>query len=509
MSELSEDEYDYRDYIAEFADEKVGPPLIAKKSRLIAAAVQGNVDIIRDLLDSPKWYHVRDNMNRNLLHIAILREQREVFDYILTLPDFPFDAFSTYGETVLDVALTVFGDNYGPRKFVEEYFARELLRKGIFYTWHENTLLLRAIERSYNEVVVLLIEQGVDVDAYNCNGFTPLQVATTYADNAEATAILLMFGADPLICYPTWYTVFEKCPNPEIQKILFYYIYDQGSEVDIHLEVLLPLAATNPSLFDEVFKNSININMTKCHAGICLEKLCVMDVESLKLVITKCTYYLRKVFSAPVQEKIKVCCNKWSLENLLVLLESNLRDDILNSIKILDSTSILQEMVKDNKTESEISEVLCFLLSYGLEIAAYDLHLIYSEFGYCNLFKILLHMDDVSQKCDNFQNVKIMPLFSYDVTISLEDYLDSFKSNQPAHFLELCSYFCRPNLIKNCDLETVQQIPLLVELARNEFRKFFVEKFQIKTCRRFYSLLNCLPISNTYKKIVTYETPLY
>ncbi|EFA02979.1 uncharacterized protein LOC103314941 [Tribolium castaneum] len=510
-SDVSQDEYEYVQYNTEFYEEEEGPPLIKKRSRLICAVVQNNVDLLRDLLDSPKWYTVEDSMGYNLLQIAVLQERREVFDYMLSIPDFPFGALNRDGETALDVAVTCFVSN---DIWIDGYFARELIKKGVFTTRHE-FLLQNAIERSLTEVAKALIEKGVDVNKVFDEewGHTLLQTAVG-ENNAELTAMLLIFGADPFVLYSTGYTVFERS-SPELQEILFYYIYDQYSDAEIHLEELLSLATTNPFLFNEIFKNSIDITINNCNPCTCFEILALMDIESLKLTVSKCEHYLKQMFSVPFRRKTQVRNSQWPLETSFFLLETDLKDEIVNVINSLDSSSLLQNMIRDEKNESEISEVLCFLLSYGLEIVAYDLHLIYSKFGYCNLYKILLHMD-ISGKCDDFNNVKIMPLFVYDVTI--ENCLGFLESSEPSHLLELSSYFCHQNLTEKCEraiadghLEkrTFQQIPLLVELARNTFRKFFIEKFQIKTSRRFYSLLNCLPISATHRKIISYETPLY
>ncbi|KAJ3617547.1 hypothetical protein MTP99_007260 [Tenebrio molitor] len=71
----SEDSYDYESYCVECYEEYDGPPLIKKRSRLIAALAQNTVDVFKELLDSPRWYNVKDRYGYNLMQIAILLER--------------------------------------------------------------------------------------------------------------------------------------------------------------------------------------------------------------------------------------------------------------------------------------------------------------------------------------------------------------------------------------------------------------------------------------------------
>ncbi|XP_063903549.1 uncharacterized protein LOC135122981 isoform X2 [Zophobas morio] len=72
----SDDSYSHDEYWLNDYEEGNGPPLIKKKSRLICAVLHNQVEILRDLLDSPKWYNVHDSWGYSLLQIAARQERR-------------------------------------------------------------------------------------------------------------------------------------------------------------------------------------------------------------------------------------------------------------------------------------------------------------------------------------------------------------------------------------------------------------------------------------------------
>ncbi|KAJ3625016.1 hypothetical protein MTP99_018597 [Tenebrio molitor] len=123
----SEDSYEYETYSLEFYEEGDGPPLIKKRSRLIAALVQNTVDVFKELLDSPRWYNVKDHYGYNLMQIAIMQENEEIFDYLMSLDDYPLEFVNEYGETALTLSLTGFVNN---DNWMGDHFALELIKKG-------------------------------------------------------------------------------------------------------------------------------------------------------------------------------------------------------------------------------------------------------------------------------------------------------------------------------------------------------------------------------------------
>ncbi|XP_063903966.1 uncharacterized protein LOC135123338 isoform X3 [Zophobas morio] len=197
----SEDSYDHEDYYRKYCscDERA-PPLIKKKSRLISAAAHGQLEIFSDLLDSPKWYNVRDVSGNNLLQIAVIQERIKVFDYLLSIPDFPLDFKNKEGETALALALDDAANNDIWR---DEYITYELIKKGACIDevcFEGYSPLHRAIERQYHKSAKLLIERGADVNCLNFCHKTPLDMSV-YMRQSELVIMLLAYGAQPVVSH--------------------------------------------------------------------------------------------------------------------------------------------------------------------------------------------------------------------------------------------------------------------------------------------------------------------
>ncbi|KAJ3647030.1 hypothetical protein Zmor_024579 [Zophobas morio] len=515
----SEDSYNYDHYhLGVYAYE--GPPLIKKKSRLIAAVVQNQADILRDLLDSPKWYNVRDALGYNLLQIAILRDNIEVFDYMLSIPNFPLEFVNKEGQTALVVALDGFVNN---DVWMREHFAYELIKKGACINkicFNDNTPLHCALERCYYKAAKLLIQRGADVNLINCDDCTPLDLALLMSNNiTEIVTILLVYGAQPTVSHFERSVLYNS--SFEVPECLFLYLYDQYSDLELRLDVLLILAEAKAPLFYHIIECPIKITIHYQSLGLYFRLLSSMSMDCLHLVIRKFGHFINKAFSSGrfsgtvyVYYHDKAIC----LENLNVMLKSELRPTVITFINSVNSSEIFQDLIGLGCDEKTITELYCYLLSYGLNLGELDLQIIYKKFGYCELFKILLHMDvQMSIRWRYTKNV--VPVFVYDINMNLERFFQDHTNYCVNSINELRRYFSHPKLNEICchnhatggysAEQDFQKIPRLIELARNIFRKFFIKKFKIKTCTEFYSRLNGLPISNIHKKIITYETTLY
>lgn len=63
------------------------------------------------------------------------------------------------------------------------------------------------------------------------------------------------------------------------------------------------------------------------------------------------------------------------------------------------------------RNESVVTKHFCYLLSYGLEVVEFHLHIIYLKFNFCVLFKILLHIDIRKQDFAFYLDYLISPGF--------------------------------------------------------------------------------------------------
>ncbi|KAJ3647036.1 hypothetical protein Zmor_024585 [Zophobas morio] len=507
-------------YLESYEDGNDGPPLIKTKCRLIAAVVQNQVGVLSDLLDSPRWYNVRDSCGYSLLQIAILTDNTEVFDYMLSIPDFPLDFVNREGQTALVLALDCYVSNIDT--WTKEHFAYELIKKGacIDKVYFEgDTPLHCALDRDYFRAAKLLIERGADINAPNSEQDTPL-TRTLYKDESELMMTLLVYGAQPTV-FNFEQSVLDNS-SFEVQETLFLYIYDEYSNLELRLEVLLKLAEEKSPLFYHIIQCPIKVTIQHESLNLYFRLLCCISINCLLLIIQKFGHCMNKVFSRNIFSQSyygggegKIIC----FGNLRMMLNSALRPSVITLIKNVKSSVILEDLIALGYSEGALTRLYCYLLSYGLNIQELDLQIIYREFGYCELFKIFLHMDVQMSFFLEEDEKKVVPVFVYDINMNLERFFQQQSSYEADSAYILRHYFVHPKLNEICyqidqmmgnsAVQNFPEIPLLVELARNVFRKYFIKKFNIKTCKEFYSRLNGLPISKIHKKIITYETKLY
>ncbi|KAJ3628572.1 hypothetical protein MTP99_015871 [Tenebrio molitor] len=122
---------------------------IKKTTVLISAVVQNNVAVLKVNLNSSKWYQVKDANGNNLLQIAIILHKKEVFDYLLSLDDYPLRQSRPLKRRRLN------SSDSGADWYLNDYFASELLKKGVShdsFRYYKDTLLHYAIRRSFIKV---------------------------------------------------------------------------------------------------------------------------------------------------------------------------------------------------------------------------------------------------------------------------------------------------------------------------------------------------------------------
>lgn len=251
-----------------------------------------------------------------------------------------------------------------------------------------------------------------------------------------------------------------------------------------------------------------------------------LNSDILKIIIEK--------FETPFKHYlIEISCKIYNddwfeipFKNLKVLFESNLQEQVINFLNNFNSSNCLDTLIS---RDFDVSGYLCYLLSYGFEIVEFDFYVIYENFGYRELFKILLHMDFTKGRYKGFPleyegfkdnygyfyqgSFITMPLFIVNITETIQNIEKYARELHPSQVKELTRYFSHP-ILNSMSKENIKrinlpQVPLLKELARNTFRSYLVERYEIKTTRQFYTILNFLPISSVYKKIISYETKLY
>ncbi|KAJ3646906.1 hypothetical protein Zmor_024466 [Zophobas morio] len=497
---------------------------VNKSAALIAAVVQNEVDSLKYFSNCTDWYKIDNPEDGNsLLQIGIIHQNKEVCDYLLSLPDFPLDHENNDHLTALALALR------GKGEFCD-HISYELIKRGASVNTVSledgATLLHHSLNKSLVKVSKLLMELGYDVNALTSKQLSPLWfcllVSSTDVVGAELVAALLYYGADPTIGTIFGYSTFEfavKFNSFSVEEALFYYTFDQYTCVDIHFEILLKLANKRSPFFHEIVQRTNNVILGNPPMSY-YHLLFLIDVEYLDVLIKKCGDAIAQVFA-----QVKFTVYKMSsfieptfIRNLDFLLGSDLRHDTINFIVIFSDIFYIYFLVAVRHGESMIVENVYYLLSYGLRLNESHLKAFYKRYGYGELLKIALHMD--IEKTVSKQHIKnSLLVFIYDVNITLENYLqDSSPYYPPQNLCELLPYFVHSKLHLLCQHEGIVNadvwlsrptVPLLVELARNVFRSYFIERFNIRNAKQFYALINGLPVSPVHKKILTYETELY
>ena len=412
---------------------------------------------------------------------------------------------SDYGETALITAILVIDiDRHGGMKLGSDYFALQLIQRGADIFYRDNfgyTTLSCASLKHHVKMAEDLIERGVCLDHQDVYGNTALHDALDHEgpDALEFVSLLLYHGADPRIRNKDDLNPFEKsvlhCSDTVLQEILFYYTYDEYTELATHLSVLLRLAQYESPLL-LMFEGAVIDDFSRGSYG----QIFYIDVEYLKILI--------KRFEGAINTVLPLCTlyewsrNAVSFEKIEVFINSSVKSGMVACLQNEEDDLVFQHLIDCELDEGVLSGVVCYFLSYGLNLTESGLQRIFQKFGYCELFKILLHMD-VEMVVD--YDKQIMPTLIYDITLDLDGYLENIDNYSSENVEYLLRFFVNRRLNELCwnmNVEEISlricslpQVPLLLELARNVFRQYFIDKFEIRTSRRFYTLLNNLNIS--------------
>ncbi|MEL6835163.1 MAG: ankyrin repeat domain-containing protein [Bacteroidota bacterium] len=154
---------------------------------MFRTACQGNLARLDSLLEDTS-VNTQDFRGRSLLHWAVACRQKEVFDYLVE-KGIDINLEDHDQETPLHMAVRF--DN-------EEYF-NQLVDLQPNQDWIEAygpSLMQKAVLKESQAFIKLLLAHGVDIDARNDRGSTPLEIASRIGATAIADS-LLHLGANP------------------------------------------------------------------------------------------------------------------------------------------------------------------------------------------------------------------------------------------------------------------------------------------------------------------------
>ncbi|MBX2846518.1 MAG: ankyrin repeat domain-containing protein [Saprospiraceae bacterium] len=178
---------------------------------IFRTACQGKLSRLDSLLQTSDL-DIRDNRGRSLLHWAVACKQQEVFD-VLIGKGLDINSEDHQQQTALHIAT-----HYGNEAFFNAILAAQPNQE--WTTTYGGSLMEVAILQNRSNFVQLLIDQGVDVDAKNKRGSTPMEIATRLNNKDIVNQLFRAGGNAGLVrtFYPEGAYVGTTSPNlqPEI-----------------------------------------------------------------------------------------------------------------------------------------------------------------------------------------------------------------------------------------------------------------------------------------------------
>mgnify|MGYP005984103651 CR=1 FL=1 len=385
----------------------------------------------------------------------------------------------------------------------------------------------------------------------------------------EMVAMLLYYGADPSL---------ESCNEYFLHNALdFVFEYSYAKVSDFVFEQLFLYTFDDAHFSKEIslwaFFNLINnlhyIQPSKNNSDIkilLIDELVDFDIEFVVNEDEDCTFFLETLIRRSFyffELLVERCPQAIGLALETGEMFDLIFDSVSNFIKrmqyLLDSTDHCyfncvvdfcenadgSFVCKFGSSELEVTWLILFMVEYGMQCTEEMCHVIYRRFGYCVLFRTLLHLG-LQQESIPFHPIShcydkvIMVSFIIDIDLCIETFAALLKKNlwfqryrfpewlvTPCGRLLADGAMCLLNFFANAVLTNallstpklpqivakkialLPKVPLLQQLARDASRKYIINKFQVKTSKEFYSLVNALPIGVGYKKIITFEKPLY
>ncbi|XP_044272720.1 uncharacterized protein LOC123016408 isoform X2 [Tribolium madens] len=484
---------------------------------LFRAVLSDNLAELQALVESGHPVNIQNAKGCSLLNFAMRRKRVEIFDYLLSLDEIDVDFRDRMDQSPLLYLAGVCFD---------EYFALELIRKGadIHSVDDSGFSFLHLAARAYCDdnlrVGQLIIEQGADVDRQGHYGVTPLYTACEEG-NFDWACMLLFYGADPMIpthrgILPVAVVSSNTSEDQQVllQEIIFNYTFDDDG-VTLSLPTLTAAMTLNSDLFVKILDKVSNIDYNVSDLQHLVTSLIHVKAEHLKLFMRNFGFIIKDMIEnfPPLEVLIKISldCEMSGLREIIeVFLDSVYCAKFVQSCdpNLPTISRFIQEFTSEE--EEKFTEMVCLMLSYGLGVTSTDLDAVYNQFGYCELFKLLLHMDITI--VNNNNDMRSIAMLYYNPDISLDNLLNDFYINPYLlHFYnhrklkEICL-----SVGEGCEkLPELPQVPYLLELSRNAARKYIVNKFNIKKSAQFYTVLRWLPIGEMNKKIIALEKKIY
>ncbi|KYB26121.1 ankyrin-3 isoform X1 [Tribolium castaneum] len=494
-------------------------PLQRENNPLFRAVLSDNLAELQTLVESGHRVNTKNAKGCSLLNFAMRRKRVEIFDYLLSLDQIDVDYRDRMHQSPLLYLAGVCFD---------EYFALELLKKGadVNLTDDSGFSFLHLAARAYCDdnlrVGQLVIDKGADVDLRGHYGVTPLYAACEEG-NFDWVSMLLYYGADPMV--PTHRKILpvavvasnanqDEEQQTLLQEIIFNHTFD-NDKICLSLPTLTAAMTLSSDLFVKILDKASSVEYDLSDLQHLVTSLIHVKAQHLELFMQNFGFIIKDMIDnfPPLEVLIKISldCEMSGLRDIVqVFLDSEYCAEFVQSCDpTLPAISrLIQEFTIEE--EEKFTQMVCLMLTYGLGVTSTDLDAVYNQYGYCELFKLLLHMAvTLTNNCNNVHSIAAL---YYNPNLSLDDFLNDFSIN--SHLLHFYNHrklkeICLDVIEDGEKLPELPQVPYLLELSRNAARNFIVSKFKIRNCSQFYTVLRWLPIGEMNKKIIALEKKIY
>ncbi|KAG5896623.1 hypothetical protein JTB14_009531 [Gonioctena quinquepunctata] len=494
-------------------------------SGVLRAVVTEDLDEIRHLIKSGQSVNINDNNGNTPLHVAVIKKNFHIVEFLIAQEDIVINARNSIGQTPLFLAvrdgayeLVKFLVDNGANVNLPNYEDVTPLHVSIQYPniahilitnganinasdYSDDTPLHDAVEDSYLETVCMLVYYNADANRPGGNNSTPFMNALMTENHALQEALFEYVDDFNISTFDGISTLALALThdNPFVEEII-----NRGADVDI-LAYKMCLRFSNPQNFKLIWK-----------------KLSCQEVRYVSLL--ELGYLLDEIHEPYFQDFLEIIMEDSSSAVLAVIAEN---------LSSRDLALLVEKYAHCHLSLDNLTKLTCLLLQYGFQMSSFVIYEIFANFGYCELFKILLFMDYVSEWTpfmitsrlifDIKSNIKTRcnEIISVgDVWIDVRQLRDDAKKS-----LEYWVYHPIIDVCQNqfhdehmFDLERdgfsdlmhhIPKIPSLLQLARDKTREHIVDKLKLSTTCQYYTVINHLNISYVYKEILMFQKKLY
>lgn len=449
----------------------------------------------------------------------------QILRYLINQEDIRINTRNFLGQTALFLAVR--SGHFESAKILIENGANVNLPDN-----EEVTSLHKSVQ--YPDIAHMLIKNGANVNAVDYSDDTPLHDAV--ADNClETVCMLLYYNADANALGGNNLTPFMKAlitENFEIQDALFNYVDDYAvTTLDYCSTLTLALTHDNPYV-EEIIKRGAEVNVAAYKA--CIN---IPNANNFKLIWSHLA--IEDVIDDDVNLMLLFYeLDKEDFDHYIEIIIENSDSSVLEILAqkttSKDLSSLIEKCANNFLTHEQITKLTLLWLEYGFEMGSDLIVEVFANMGYCELFKILLFMDfvenwspfsitpriicdiqsDITTRCNELikEGYALINLrkFRKDVINSLHYWnnrqLVEIALNQ---FGDTTRYFEHEETKFKKYFDLLPAVPSLLELARDQTRKYIVSKLKFNKPSQYYTWIHCLDISIVYKRILLFEKKIY